>query len=260
MYSLPISANILSGGTADVAKTDSTYLSHTFGLSVAAPIDHSVRRGRMWTYAGVPYDKDNTASGSSNYKFGFQFLYNPTDITINVHRNQDMVPSTSDFLQRLGGNFQGQESISFTIYLDRTNDFAAIKSGKQIDVDSYKTGYGGGDITSKIQDLLKRGTNHDVEYFFKTINGDGGTYKDYKNRTLTPKHWKNGLGKVTADTGYLAPTEVAILFGPSLQNSMSFIGYIESVNIHHMAFTEDMIPIRTQMDFNMVAFSQSATS
>jgi hypothetical protein len=100
------------------------------------------------------------------------------------------------------------------------------------------------------------GTLHDIEHIFRMINGAGGDYVDVKtNTTKNAPMWKNGLGRTTADTSYLATTIIALQLGPSNEYNLSYIGWVESLNIVHTAFTEDMIPIRSTVDVQLVGFT-----
>jgi hypothetical protein len=88
---------------------------------------------------------------------------------------------------------------------------------------------------------MDKGTLADLEYLFKTINGAGaGKEKD----------WVNLLGRKTADIGFLQPVLVGMQLGPTI-DSLSYVGWITSLSVNHVAFTESMIPIRTMVTINM---------
>lgn len=203
----------------------------------------------------------------NNYNYGFQFLWNPEQISTSIERNMDVTPSSADRFRSVSGAFPGQESYNFTIMLDRVNDFACIRSwadpfnnkytggndyldtrtvGQDL-INNYRFGYGRNDeatLKRKIIALSRYGTMADLEYLFKLLNGDGAG-----------KKWTTLLKKPTANIGFLSPTLVAVRFGPDATESISFVGWITNLSINHVMFTETMIPIRTQVTFSCSAFA-----
>lgn len=219
----------------------------------------------------APAKKGTTAK--NNYKYGFQFLWNPESISSSIQRNMDVTPSSADRFRTVSGAFPGQESYTFSIVLDRVNDFACLKSlvGKGTLPDNptanstlsfpdttipayfekyYKYGIyenSPQQIQQKLKALLRYGTMADLEYLFRALNGDGS--QDGK--------WKTLLGKETANIGFLSPTLLAFRFGPDSTSQPSFVGWITSMSINHTYFTEDMVPIRTTVSFSCDAFAGS---
>jgi hypothetical protein len=255
---------------------------------------HGLRRGRLWFWAGVSdvtkttssSTGSSTSSGSGQNNFlgapidnayGFQFLWNPTSISTSVSRNMDITPSSADTLRVVAGVFPGQETVSLNIMLDRTNDFACIKAASNqlklyppvngastspnldptlIDLSTFAGYYNAiypgaatSDMTTQINKLMAQGTMADLEYLFMAINGSG-------NGSL---QWTNLLGKKTANIGYLAPTLLGVQLGPTLDN-LSYVGWVTNLGINHTSFTEDMIPIRTQVSISIECFSGSGIS
>ena len=242
---------------------------------------HGLRRGRMWFWAGSNIKSPDLKSSNGtttpdtsadvvDTNWGFQFLWNPTTITTTVARNMDITPSSADTLRVVAGAFPGQETLSINIVIDRTNDFACIKSsipdhnvdlylGTYVGANSslsatfgeyYKTTYPGANVTqdlnAQLNALMSLGTMADLEYLFKAVNG-GGTGK---------LAWTNLLGKQTANVGYLSPTLMGIQLGPTL-DSLSFVGWISSLSLTHTAFTENMIPLRTDVSISVQCFAGS---
>ena len=262
-WSLPINQNLMN--------VSSTYQ------------DQSMRRARMWCYVGADSSSytDLTGIGSSSQtgvvtggtgvasnldtQWGFQFLWNPTQISTSVQRNANLVPQAMDaFIGRGVPLFPGTEAISFVAVINRVNDFACFKAFKlntgplpgNLDdstldtaVYNYYSRSAGAvqSLNQLINELMNRGTMADIEYIFKMVNGDG---------TLGAA-WRNALGRKTADINFLAPTPVAVQFGPNA-DSLSYVGWIESISVSHQMFTEDMIPIHSEVTINMSAYSQSS--
>jgi hypothetical protein len=260
---------------------------------------HGMRRGRMWFYNGGEKINKVTDTGevttvgsavaggqikdaqgnvvtastaaknsqtlSTDNRNGFQFLWNPESFNVSVERNMDITPSGADRFRAVAGAFPGQETLSFTLILDRTNDFIALKGmykNNLKDIDSsdvqkmYNNNYPGAyseNFRTKIEELMRLGTGHDVEYLFRMINGrglgDGATFKE----------WQNMLGKKTADTGYLQPNLIAIQLGPDL-DSLSYVGWVSNLNITHEKWTQMMIPLKTTIQFSMACFTGMALS
>lgn len=247
---------------------------------------HGLRRGRIWYWntsgditqidesgnavsLGDKYSGKGNVSGGSKVvvgedrKYGFQFLWNPESISVNVVRNMDITPSAADSLRVVAGVFPGQETVSLNILLDRTNDFACLrhhtKYNTNWDSDSfssfYKAGYPGAapqPFSEEIQKLMNQGTLYDLEYLFRSINGDGIIDKDGNKA-----QYANLLKRVTANVGYLQPTLLAIELGPSREHNLSYVGWISNVSMNHTKFTETMIPLQTQVSISIECFTGS---
>jgi len=236
--------------------------------------DHSTRRAIMWYYADAKtsaadelVQPPTTASTSQNTPtstpadnyWGFQFLWNPSNFSTVLTRNSNVVPSVQDKFAYASGLFTAMEAIQFTITIDRVNDFAAFKSlpvpGSQVQY--YTSGGTAGvpqNTSQMVDDLMKKGTMADIEYIYRMINGSGQT--DSSGKSFV---WSNALNRVTADLSFLSPTAVAIQLGPN-PDSLSYVGWIESMSINHTMFTEDMIPIHSDITISFNAFSRVTLS
>ena len=258
---------------------------------------HTKRRGLI--FVGRKYDgntvtidpktkkpvSSNIARFTDNY--GFQFMWNPETFTQNTSVNWGITPSQNDKTAWLTGLVTANSTLDFTLRLDRTNDFACFASkgielkdltGQQFainQINSINSKYGFAQIPpvsgtlisekfglatyyrqgrapaseqdfalnldAKINDLIKRGTEADLEFLYKSINGDG----------------YNFLGVNTSNISYLMPTIVRIDIGPQ-----RLVGMIQSVNVNHLAFTREMVPIRTDvtLSIDLRASTSYATS
>jgi len=289
-FSLPVSPRVIAGNR---------YASTMIGINDAD--EHMLRRGRIWYFNSAgsvstvdkkkgkvtsvseinkqnQVDNKEVQAGSKDdemneeeaYKYGFQFLWNPESISVSVARNQDVTPSAADRLRAVSGAFPGQETVSFSIVLDRINDFSMAyahrrneefqtRSSKSPNLTSYdvfapyyKGGFhanGAETFNYKMSNLMKYGTMADLEYLFKAINGDGKT----KNH---PQGWTTLLGKKSADIGYLRPTLMAVQIGPD-ENSISYVGWITQLSINHQFFNQMMIPLRTTVSISLDCFAGS---
>ena len=238
---------------------------------------HKLRRAILWYYgsadttknAGIINSEGNVNAAdttlksttgeavqySSNPKdnnWGFQFLWNPETISTTTTRNSNVVPSNLDKFANQGSLFTAMEAINFSITIDRTVDFAFAKAlynkGASGFEEYYRTGYPGDTsetFEQKFDALMKRGTLADIEYIYRAINGSG------QNGNM----WLNGFGQETAELGFLSPTAIAVRFGPDA-NSISYVGWVESLQIQHTRFTENMIPINSVVNVQFNAFSR----
>jgi hypothetical protein len=244
-WSLPVDASQV----VDTVNTYSTDL-------------HSMRRGRI--FVGRKYNgntttvdpktgkKTTTGDGHFNNNYGFQFLWNPETFSQNTSVNWGITPNQNDKMALLTGLVSSNSSINLTIRIDRSNDFACAKASYlgrgsdrniflqnflQNSFQSFASYYIEGqapnsaadfatNIDNKIDDLLTRGTEADLEFLYRTINGDGYSL----------------LGVNTSNISFLMPTIVRIDLGPQ-----RLVGMIQEIDVNHLAFTRDMIPIRTDV-------------
>jgi hypothetical protein len=227
---------------------------------------HGSRRGKIFFGQGY-VGPDVQVTGNSNDKtlnvkggnagkasYGFQFMWNPESFSQSTSVNMNVTPSETDATSGLTGFVAANSTIRFTLRLDRTNDFAHFKANNfgygvafataaealatvDADVSSFHRYYfAGGPVNSevdfganvshKIIELQKYGTAADLEYLYRSINGDGF----------------NKLGQDTSEIGYLRPTLVRLDLGPQ-----KYLGIVSSIDVSHLAFTRDMIPIRTDV-------------
>ena len=221
------------------------------------------RRGRMWWYANAnnTYTTSDGAKKDSmtgdDRKYGFQFLWNPESFSTSVSLNTEVTPNPLDRFVGVAGAFPSGETISLSLRLDRTNDFACMRNllDKQYSLNLfeaspnnaefskmatyYKSSFfkeaSDSEVAKNIKNLMELGTIADIEYIYKAVNG--------------PK-WKSISGRETSDIGYLAATLLRIDIGP-----LSYVGYINSMTVNHIAFSQDMTPIRTdlQLSLNLMA-------
>ena len=188
-------------------------------------------------------------------RYGFQFLWNPESLSINTDLNLNVTPNTADIFSTVGQAYPSMETISISIVLDRTNDFACFRGLRDASVVDYKFsvlkplveqfytpnrfGATPTSETLELRNLLRLGTVYDIEYLFKTINSNSVV--------------KNISGRLTADNGFLTPNAIGFQLGPT-NDSIAYMGWVSSVNVQHVAFTEDMIPLRSivNLTFNVL--------
>jgi hypothetical protein len=232
-------------------------------------VSHSKRRGviflaRKYNGASVTVDsktgKKTTTPSNYSKNYGFQFLWNPETFSQSTSVNWGITPDQNDPTALLTGLTTANSTLALSIRIDRTNDFAASRAKYVVEkafdfttdrdeprpmslylsglADFYKQGQAPGssldfqkNMEEKIKDLLNRGTEADLEYLYRTINGDG---------------YKSKWGTTTSNISFLLPTIVRVDLGPQ-----KFVGMVQSVSVNHLAFTRDMIPIRSDVNLSI---------
>lgn len=249
---------VKSPKTASSTKTDVMGSNPNAAANPKSPL----RRGRItWhasasneQYSGVTMGRD-TRTGKER-EIGFQFLWNPETFSTQVQLNPDITPSLQDRFVAVAGAFPGTESISLSLRIDRTMDFACFAhlGDKEKDPKSktgglipkrwlnyskfykgHKLGFSPDWMMEKqIKELYELGTLHDIEFLYQAVNGPNANYMK--------GGWKNSLGRVTSDIGFLSATLVKFEIGP-----LNYLGYITAVAVQHTAFTQEMKPIRSDV-------------
>lgn len=231
-------------------------------------VPEKYRRGRIWwyynannTYVTATGEKKTQGTGKDR-RIGFQFMWNPDSFSTSVALNTEITPHPADIFASVAGAFPSGETLSLQLRLDRTNDFACMKHLLQKEFDLqldkragsaaafermaefYKTGFfteaDAGKVSDKILDLVNYGTVADLEYLYKAVNGPD---------------WTSITGRSTGDIGYLAATLLRVDIGP-----LSYVGYINNLNVTHIAFAQDMTPIRTDVSIAMNLMASAGIS
>ena len=248
---------------------DPTNLGYNKTKQTSASFNHGLRRAAMWFYDAPPagdtapssaqglISTSNAVAAKDKNLFGFQFLWNPTTLSNSISYNPAMVPSSADGFAQYSSLFTGMESMQVTAQINRVMDFAAFKANPGMSLSEMASSYAAyknpqskskAETTEQqISDLLKRGTMADVEYIYRMVNGIG-------NASIPT--FTNVLGRQTADLAFLAPTAIAIKFGPN-PDSLSYVGWLTQVDVQHLQFTEDMIPLDTTVTISISAFSRT---
>ena len=276
-WSLPLDPAVVNNPSRD----SNSSLSPATELGKRGQTNDAYRRGRIWWRAtdsfSIATSTDTVGKPVTNDKasklYGFQFLWNPESFGTSVDVQMDVTPHSNDRLGAVVGAFPSTQNISFTVRIDRTNDFAcaardfgrpalygaSAASFRQADqasvtryyateaaknqvpmyrlASSFHQSSSDDVIVKKIVDLMDRGTIADLEYLYRTINGAGPS---------GDTRWRNPRDIETADIGFLMPTLVNVDIGP-----LSYIGYVTNLRVNHLAFTQDMVPIRTDVSISL---------
>ena len=212
-------------------------------------------------YGGGTVKDGTLEKGSKNKVFSskvengtpwvFRFLFNPTNFqhSISVNSTVDWsIPNDNGALLAypgLGGR------ISFELLLDRVADMNAakrwVRGGKKNPLGAGEYPY---TLTSEqMMGILKRGTDYDIEYLFRVVNGGPmpSTMLGAKDGDLEIK---------TANLGYIAG--VPFIF--KIHDHLKYRVMLSDLNIKHDMFTREMVPIRSWVGITLERIPDFATS
>jgi len=171
--------------------------------------------------------------------WGFRFCYNPTTITYSTS-----IDSSIDWLvapMDPGKFFGGNTSVTFDLYLNRIADMSTLQT------DNYQASYPGIEITpEQRQGLLTRGTEYDIEYLYRVVNGN-------------PKSGTKLLSDATAQTadyGYIT----GMPFWLQLHDNMIFKASLSGFSVNHVMFTEKMVPMLTVITLSFIRYPETNTT
>jgi len=153
---------------------------------------------------------DASTSTQNWYKrtmnWAFRFLYNPSSVQVETQIDQKATPTAID----AAAFFGQQQAIAFQLFINRSEELAR------------------GIQNTDLAQILRYGTNYDVNHLYRTINGDAG------------------------DVGFLINTLVRVVFGPY----HAYEGFITNIGVQHKQFNADMVPMMSTVDVSMTRVSQ----
>ena len=173
---------------------------------------------------------ESWAGDDASQPYGVTFHYNPTDIRMATNPNSDAIVGETISMEnqdtsRLLGSF-GTSTVSFDLYFNRIYDM----NGSQKD---YIAPLGKSPEGENHWEMLRKlGTQWDVEYLYRTING-----KPFQDQMLSYK---------TADFGVVTARPVDVHLGP-----LAWRGTITSMTVNHIMFTPDFIPTFTTVSISL---------
>jgi hypothetical protein len=194
----------------------------------------------------LPDKKQNELPGGKsaqlNRFWGFRFLFNPSYITYNMNSNNqvDWTRPNENNAALVASGIGG--TISVNILLDRVADMATMKQWKKNGGGSLPQGnYPVSMDAEQCAGILHRGTEYDLEYLFRVLNGNPQKVILMGNSPL------DGLELLSANMGYI--TQLPFIFKISERQRYKVI--MQGINVSHEMFTRDMIPIRTVVQINL---------
>jgi hypothetical protein len=166
--------------------------------------------------------------------WGFRFTYNPQDLTYSTSTNTsiDWMLNSKDPANLLGGN----TSVSIQLYLNRIADMTELKDAKGGD---FSRSYPRALRKEEIEGILYRGTEYDLEFLYRVLNGDPG-------KTALLEY----SGGKTADFGYITGTPCWF----HLHNNLRYYGSMSSLEVKHAMFTQEMVPMLSTVTISFIRY------
>jgi hypothetical protein len=236
--SVPTQLYDLTSGTPDVV------LNPTVGVKLIEDLrsgNKAYTKGFIYSDLDQAHDSDGNPKVRGNL-WGFRFLYNPSSLSIANAVNPAIdFGNTAD----VGNMLIGSETMSFSIYLNRMMDVHVLKNisvgsagpGKAnlADQNTFAHQYGGRTLTAiDAEQLRYRGTEYDLEFLYRVINGD-------------PEKGP-AMRYATSDTGFLVGSAVWVRFNDNVR----YKGIINNISVVHAMFSLDMVPIVSEVSISLM--------
>lgn len=172
--------------------------------------------------------------------WGFRFCYNPSSIQYSTSMDSsiDWLQAPADPSKYFGGNMQ----INFDLYLNRISDMSALRKT------DYNSGYPGQAITDEQREgILNRGTEYDLEYLYRVVNGNPKYGMNLLNQSTTQK---------TSDFGYITGMPLWLKF----HDNMNLKASLSGLSVTHAIFTDDMVPMLSIVSLTLIRYPESNTT
>lgn len=197
----------------------------------------------------------NLGAGKTVQRYGFQFLYNPGNISMSYGGVPDvdltmLTSGTEDYLAANPSVFKS--AISFDILLNRMSDIQYLGPGGKLKGDVKASDIYSGKIpTAKdLKKIYNRGTMYDLEFLLQSMFAFSPVSTELRNKT-----W---------DVGYLGGFPVEMHLG----NKLRYVVLIDSITVNHVIFDHRMVPLFSNLsisarrvpDFKAGVISDAATS
>lgn len=199
------------------------------------------------------FDLSDPTSKFDLQKYGFKFLYNPTNVSMAWGLMSSMDPTFEatglDKFQAVSAGLLSS-TIEFEIMLNRIADFDYINenglrslnlsqtqlqaTNRSLATNPYPLIVDNDDL----KQVYRKGTMYDIEYLLKTINGPNGDF----NSAL------NGL---TADRAWMRPSIVELHLG----SGMRYRVRIANLSVNHIFFNNRMVPTLSTIKLTCARFN-----
>lgn len=176
---------------------------------------------------GFVYQDLDVALSSSGPKtpWGFQFMYNPTTFSHN-----NAADTSIDWTNTLDVSslLTGSQGITFTLFLNRVIDMSALETN------DYASKYATALSAEDVKGIKSRGTEYDLEYLYRTING---------NPESSPT-----MDMPTSDFGYLAGVPIWL----RLHDNMRYKVALANINVNHIMFSDKLVPVLSEVNLTFM--------
>jgi hypothetical protein len=221
------------------------------------------------------YDSTSTNEFDLPLKYGFRFLYNPTDITMQWNSDLSVSPQ---FLQS-GAKIMGglgpsvlSAGINFDLYLNRISDFSYLNEyGLKVLNPEDRSWQDMSEIVNKLVQDSNLGTKYQIKGP-KTVNNpypinvpeedlieiyNKGTMYDLDYLFLTQGlgKYKTSLNGTSADRGWLSGVSTELHLGSGLRYKVRLNG----ITVKHIIFNERMVPMFSIVSLSLARYYDSAS-
>ena len=174
--------------------------------------------------------------------WGFRFMYNPDGFSYSTSSNNsiDWTLGSKDPATVLSGN----QTVRFQLYINRIADMSYLLDLKANPSSMYvdqRTAYGRELDSTEIEGLLNRGTEYDLEFLYRVLNGD-----PLKNPLLFNPNYSG----VTSDFGYTTAVPCWLY----LNENLRYYGSVASFDVTHRIFTPNMVPMLSIVDITFARY------
>jgi len=175
--------------------------------------------------------KDQVGTYGKNHRWGFRFTYNPQSFAYSTlaSNSVDWTLGSKDPAVLLAGN----QNVTFQLYLNRIPDLKYLRmtNPKLTQTAIYQREL----ANTEIQGILNRGTEYDIEFLYRVVNGD----------PLTQSNLLNYDG-YTSDFGYTTGVPCWL----ALSENLRFFGSISGFSVNHIMFDLNMVPMLSIVDIS----------
>ena len=200
-------------------------------------------RGRIYQDANSAAVLNKSAQGLKNAvaskiavnQWGYRFMYNPTTFGYSSSSNNsvDWTLGKADPATLLTGN----SIVAFEVYINRIPDLKYLRL-KNPTVPENQV-YGRLLEPEERQGILNRGTEYDIEFLYRVLNGDP------LSKSLLLNY--NGL---TADFGYTTGVPCWLV----LNENLRYYGSVASFQVNHAMFDLNMVPMLTTVSISFARY------
>ena len=164
-------------------------------------------------------------------QWGFKFMYNPTSFSYSTSSNNsvDFTNGANDPSALLVGNQQ----VTFELYLNRILDLNYLQKEIMQGNNDVSKGYGRNLTDPEKYGILYRGTEYDIEFLYRVLNGNPA------GNSLLLSDEYNAKGGATADFGYTTAVPCWLW----LNDNLRYFGAVASIQVNHVMFDLRMVPI-----------------
>jgi hypothetical protein len=177
-------------------------------------------------------DPDYKLFTNGNTIYGFQFHYNPTSYSEAYTNDPTLDWTAGDKAVPLSGT----GTISVSLMLNRIVDMHYLANGGSGTPSAYSRQL----TNEEVVGIRNMGTLYDIDFIFRMTNGDP--------IQGSPQHISRDL--TSSNYGYLTGVPLWAQLGQNMRYRVS----ITSLNITHLIFTHNMIPMLSQVDLTLARY------